>query len=87
MNFKIIVAIVGIVVSMAFSVSCQEDDVACAQQFVCDQNGMVYSNLCDFFVAQEEDDTLEIVDCPVQDSMVDYNSNEVASDADGETYY
>lgn len=87
MNFKIIAAIVGIIASMTFSVSCQEEDgVICEQMIVCDQYGRQYPTPCDFFDAEDLDDTLEIEDCPVEDS---WNvaapaavSNEVDSYAD-----
>lgn len=61
MNFKILFAIVGIIVSMAFSVSC--DECVGIQQVICGSDGEVYNNGCDFAAAQEECPELEEVDC------------------------
>lgn len=66
MNFKIIAAIVGIIVSMAFSVSCQGDDVVSIQQIICDNEGNVYNDGYEWALAQAEDDCGELyeVQCP-----------------------
>lgn len=64
MNFKILFAIVGIIVSMAYSVSSQDDDCVGIAQIICGSDGNVYNNGCDFADAQEDCPELEEVDCP-----------------------
>lgn len=62
MNFKIIFAFVGFIVSMVVSLSYQ-DDMGCIERVVCDQNGFEYPTQCDFDEARKDNPTLQIAPC------------------------
>lgn len=57
MNFKFIVAMIGIILATASSVWSQSDCVG-IQVLYCDQYGNVYSDSCEFQEAQQLDSTL-----------------------------
>lgn len=57
MNFKIVLAIIGIVLSMAASAW------SCPQVIVCDQYGNEYRTPCEFADAQRENPDLQETPC------------------------
>lgn len=58
MNINIVLAIIGLVLSMAASVW------PCIQVIVCDQYGTEYGTPCDFADAQRDNPDLEEAPCP-----------------------
>lgn len=62
MNFRIIFAFVGFIVSMVDSLS-YVDGMGCIEQVVCDQNGFEYPTQCDFDESRENNPTLQIAPC------------------------
>lgn len=62
MNFKIILTIIGIILSLAVSV--RSDGDFCAQVIVCDQYGKYYPTPCAFAKAKESNPDLVDTQCP-----------------------
>lgn len=60
MNFKLALAIIGVLLSMAASV---QSGGGCAQVIVCDQYGNEYSTPCAFAEAQRENPDLVETNC------------------------
>lgn len=59
MNLKIILAIIGIIVSLA------SFGEMCAQHIVCDTTGKVYPTPCAFDAAKQQDSSLQLAPCPL----------------------
>lgn len=65
MNFKIIFAIIAVVLSMMNSVRCQG---SCIQQIVCDNKGNQYSTPCALQAAQQNNPCLKEAPCGAVES-------------------
>lgn len=61
MNFKIALAIIGVLLSMAASTLAGD---FCAQVIVCDQYGNEYPTPCAFAEAKRQNPDLEETSCP-----------------------
>lgn len=60
MNFKIIFAVIGLILSMVYSAQCYE---MCIDRIACGSDGEVYPNPCELEEAQESNPSLHEVPC------------------------